>query len=283
MTELIARSVEEENGCTWKFRDPLVTAAGKPRAQVSFSGLRTLWFNTGTLCNVACEHCYIESSPTNDALEYLSRAEVATYLDELALLDYGAVETGFTGGEPFMNADLPDMLGDCLERGHRVLVLTNAMRPMMKCAARLLALRKRYGTPPDPASVARPLSSRSTRIGTGKAHLGTGTGGVAVAFRQRIQCACRRPPTMGGWRRVAASRFRRTVCIARHSGGCAVALGAGAVPGNGTECGCSRDHHGLLVDPWHTPVAIDVRAFPHGDQASGSRLAGSGQLHASAL
>ena len=67
-----------------KFRDPLVTAKGERRAAVAFAGLETLWFNTGTLCNITCARCYIESSPRNDRLAYLTAAEVATYLDEIA-------------------------------------------------------------------------------------------------------------------------------------------------------------------------------------------------------
>ena len=54
-----------------KFRDPYQTADGSVRAQVALERLDTLWFNTGTLCNLACENCYIESSPTNDRLVYL--------------------------------------------------------------------------------------------------------------------------------------------------------------------------------------------------------------------
>ena len=64
-----------------KFRDPAVTAKGEARAAVALSGLRTLWINTGTLCNITCRNCYIESSPRNDALVYLTAAEVASYLD----------------------------------------------------------------------------------------------------------------------------------------------------------------------------------------------------------
>ena len=60
-----------------KFTNTLVTADGSARAHVPFKGFETLWFNTGTLCNLACHNCYIESSPRNDALVYLSRAEVA--------------------------------------------------------------------------------------------------------------------------------------------------------------------------------------------------------------
>ena len=42
-----------------KFRDPAITAAGEPRAAVALGGLRTLWVNTGTLCNITCRNCYI--------------------------------------------------------------------------------------------------------------------------------------------------------------------------------------------------------------------------------
>ncbi|MCE2460814.1 MAG: radical SAM protein [Pseudomonadales bacterium] len=126
-----------------KFVDPYRTLDGKPRARVALDRLRTLWFNTGTLCNLQCGHC---SSPRNDRLVYLDRLEVRRYLEEISALGLDTEEIGFTGGEPFMNPDLPAMLEDSLARGFRVLVLTNAMRPMMKCAPELLALRDWYGS-----------------------------------------------------------------------------------------------------------------------------------------
>jgi len=128
-----------------KFQDPFVTAKGEKRAQVKLKALETLWFNTGTLCNLTCQHCYIESSPKNDRLVYLTAAEVAEYLDEV---DTGRLPTsliGFTGGEPFMNPELPAMLENVLSRGLTALVLTNAMKPMAKCKLALLRLRDRYG------------------------------------------------------------------------------------------------------------------------------------------
>lgn len=124
-----------------KFVDRLVTADGSPRAVVALQRLETLWLNTGTLCNLACASCYIDSSPTNDALVYLTLAEAEAFLDQLA----DPIEIGFTGGEPFMNPDIIAMLEAALERGHRVLVLTNAMRPMRRYEAALLALRQRFG------------------------------------------------------------------------------------------------------------------------------------------
>lgn len=128
-----------------KFRDPQWTATGQPRARVALRELRTLWFNTGTLCNLTCTHCYIESSPRNDSLVFLSRAEVAGYLDELEREGLGTRLVGFTGGEPFMNPELPTMLEETLQRGFDALVLTNAMRPMMKVAGPLLELQQRFG------------------------------------------------------------------------------------------------------------------------------------------
>jgi uncharacterized Fe-S cluster-containing radical SAM superfamily protein len=127
-----------------KFADPQTTADGKPRARVALTELGTLWINTGTLCNLGCAHCYIESSPTNDRLVYISRGELRDYLDEIANLGLGTREIGFTGGEPFMNPDIMGMLDDALAEGFRVLVLTNAMRPMMKCAPQLQALNARH-------------------------------------------------------------------------------------------------------------------------------------------
>ena len=43
-----------------KFSDPDVTAHGERRARVALAGLRTLWINTGTLCNITCRNCYID-------------------------------------------------------------------------------------------------------------------------------------------------------------------------------------------------------------------------------
>ena len=128
-----------------KFSDPDVTAKGERRAHVALEGLQTLWLNTGTLCNLACAGCYIESSPRNDRLEFLTRGEARGFLDEIARDGLPTRLVGFTGGEPFLNPELPGMLADVLERGLSALVLTNAMRPMRKMEAVLVALRLAHG------------------------------------------------------------------------------------------------------------------------------------------
>ncbi len=127
-----------------KFRNPEVTAKGGPRAHVRLNALTTLWLKTGMQCNLTCADCYIESSPINDRLVYLSCEAVKRYLDEIAVTGLPTEEIGFTGGEPFMTPELMAMVELCLERGFRVLVLTNAMRPMMKGAESQLALGSRY-------------------------------------------------------------------------------------------------------------------------------------------
>ena len=128
-----------------KFRDPAVTATGQPRASVALRSLNTLWFNTGTLCNLTCANCYIESSPRNDRLSYLTLAEMGGYLDEIARDSLPTRLIGFTGGEPFMNPDIIAMLRDVLSQGLHALVLTNAMAPMRRLRPDLLALREAHG------------------------------------------------------------------------------------------------------------------------------------------
>ena len=128
-----------------KFADPVRTADGQQRAYVPLSNLTTLWFNTGTLCNLACAGCYIESSPTNDALVYITTEEVEVYLDEIARDGIKTDVIGFTGGEPFMNKDMMPILWSTLRRGLKVLMLTNAMRPMRRFEEDLIKLQAEHG------------------------------------------------------------------------------------------------------------------------------------------
>jgi hypothetical protein len=131
-----------------KFEHPDWTAGGEPRATVPLARLETLWINTGTLCNITCERCYIESSPRNDRLVYITREDARAFYDEIAAGGLGTREIGFTGGEPFLNPEMLGLMEDALERGFLVLVLTNAMQPMQRpgIEAGLLALHRRFGS-----------------------------------------------------------------------------------------------------------------------------------------
>tara|TARA_R110002096_G_scaffold435224_2_gene659808 strand:- start:6132 stop:7094 length:963 start_codon:yes stop_codon:yes gene_type:complete len=130
-----------ENG---KFRKATVTAKGEDRAYVELTKLETLWFNTGTRCNLQCQNCYIESSPTNDELLYISKQEVETYLDEIRDLELGTRNISFTGGEPFLNKEMVPIIKLCLSRGFEVLVLSNAYRAIDSYFDDLTELNKAY-------------------------------------------------------------------------------------------------------------------------------------------
>lgn len=91
---------------------------------VSFRGLDELWFQVaGTLCNLACSHCFISCSPHNHGFGMLTLETVERTLAEAVRL--GVKEYYFTGGEPFLNRELVPMLERTLEVGPAS-VLTNA-------------------------------------------------------------------------------------------------------------------------------------------------------------
>jgi uncharacterized Fe-S cluster-containing radical SAM superfamily protein len=218
-----------------KFRDPRFTAKGERRATVALQALETLWFNTGTLCNLTCLNCYIESSPGNDRLAYLSTAEVEAYLDEINDRSLGTRLIGFTGGEPFMNPEFPAMLETVLARGFSALVLTNAMKPMMKCRERLAALR-RYGE----------------RL-TLRVSVDHYTAAVHEAERGKGSWA----PTLAGLRWLAQAGFTLHVAARQLSGESEAALRAGF--------GRLFAAEGIPIDPAN-PVALMI--FPEMDETA---------------
>jgi molybdenum cofactor biosynthesis enzyme MoaA len=94
-----------------------------PRVQLR--SLDTLWFQVGgTVCNLACSHCLVSASPTNRTHETMSLEQVRPFLAEGARL--GVREYYFTGGEPFLNAEMERILEATLELGPAT-VLTNGL------------------------------------------------------------------------------------------------------------------------------------------------------------
>ena len=164
---------------------------------------------------------------------------MAQYLDEIAALRLGTGLIGFTGGEPFMNPQLPAILELTLSRGFRALVLTNAMKPMHKMKPALLALRAAIRRPAADPRLARPLRPRRARGGTRPAQLAADHRRAVMAGAQRL---CR---------------------VGRDAAGCR----ARARPRSGAALpGCSREL-GLAIDA-DDPVALTV--FPEMD-ADGRR------------
>src|SRR5438309_9674718 len=90
---------------------------------IPLAHLDDLWFQVaGTLCNLECTHCFISCSPHNHRYGFLSLETVRSALEESAQL--GVKEYYFTGGEPFMNRDMPAILELTLQYGPAT-VLTN--------------------------------------------------------------------------------------------------------------------------------------------------------------
>ena len=190
-----------------KFEDALVTARGEARAHVALRTLETLWFNTGTLCNLTCQNCYIRSSPRNDRLAYLSAAEVTAYLDEIERDGHGTKLIGFTGGEPFMNRDLPAMLEDVLSRGLKAMVLTNAMKPMQDEARPARPAGTTWPQPHDPC-LARSLRADPAREGARRAELDADHRRPGLARPVGLRRACRGPAVLRGDRGRGARAMR---------------------------------------------------------------------------
>jgi molybdenum cofactor biosynthesis enzyme MoaA len=94
-----------------------------PAPEVALAHLDDLWFQVGgTLCNLECRHCFISCSPHNHSFGFLDLETVRRILEESVAL--GVKEYYFTGGEPFLNRDLPAILELTLRYGPAS-VLTN--------------------------------------------------------------------------------------------------------------------------------------------------------------
>lgn len=134
-----------ENKVFPKFKNQKITAKGEPRGRVPFHQLETLWFNTGTLCNLECSNCYVESSPRNDQLQYLTRTNILPFLDEIKKLHHPIKSIGLTGGEPFINPYIFEILEEVLRRNLKVLVLTNGYRVLERNKKKLLYFKEQFG------------------------------------------------------------------------------------------------------------------------------------------
>ena len=101
---------------------PTEDTVGSPR--VHTNSLETVWFQVGgTICNLRCHHCFISCSPENDSFRFLTLETCRRHLEESA--DLGVKDYYFTGGEPFANPQICDILELTLKYGDAT-VLTNA-------------------------------------------------------------------------------------------------------------------------------------------------------------
>ncbi len=125
------------------FRPVPAPGADRPAGVVPeqpFLGLDALWIQVaGTLCNLACTHCFVTAGPREARHAMMPRAEVARRVAEA--LGLGVREFYLTGGEPFLHPELEAILEDTL-RHAPVTVLTNGTLLPATRAARLAALAR---------------------------------------------------------------------------------------------------------------------------------------------
>lgn len=117
---------------------PKTQPVAAPRAPLR--SLETLWFQVaGTVCNLACTHCFVSSSPTNRTHEHLTLEQVRRHLEDAAAL--GVKEYYFTGGEAFLNPEMEAILELTLRYGPAT-VLTNGLLLDLERCRRLKALEE---------------------------------------------------------------------------------------------------------------------------------------------
>lgn len=116
------------------------TRDGNARGYIQPHRLDELWFHTGTACNLSCPFCLEGSGPGDRRLGQPTFEEVRRYIDEA--IELGVRQFSFTGGEPFVNRDLIEILGYALDR-RPCLVLTNGTRPLRSRLGAVHTLRSR--------------------------------------------------------------------------------------------------------------------------------------------
>ena len=66
--------------------------------------------------------------------------DVLKYIDEIKENKWPVSLVGFTGGEPFLNPHIIDILETVLKSGHKALILTNAYKVISRWEEKLLKL-----------------------------------------------------------------------------------------------------------------------------------------------
>jgi sulfatase maturation enzyme AslB (radical SAM superfamily) len=113
-------------------------------AAVELRHLDNLWIQvSGTRCNIECRHCFNNSGPRATTFGHMTWEAVNGAIAAAAAR--GVREIYFTGGEPFLHAQLLDMIA-CALAVAPTTVLTNGMLISDRTADRLagLAIAARY-------------------------------------------------------------------------------------------------------------------------------------------
>jgi len=120
---------------------PLLPEERHPPPAAPFVRLTALWVQlTGTWCNLACTHCLNASGPRDPWLKPLAPAVARRAIAEAEAL--GVREIYFTGGEPFLHAQILALLEASLAAAPTT-VLTNGTVMTEETADGLRALSER--------------------------------------------------------------------------------------------------------------------------------------------
>ncbi len=107
---------------------------------IQLTHLDNLWLQvSGTLCNIACTHCFNNSGPNVRTFGFMSLETVRTEIETATRS--GVKEIFFTGGEPFLHPQLFKMLELALEHAPAT-VLTNGMLINDRLADRLAEVER---------------------------------------------------------------------------------------------------------------------------------------------
>jgi len=149
-----------------------LTPEGDRRGYIESGRLREVWFHTGTACNLSCGFCLEGSKPGDTRLGLVKLPDVKPYIEEALTL--GVEQFSFTGGEPFLAKDLPQILA--LASRHRpCLVLTNGTEALQRRIGELDILKKS----PNPISFRVSLDHYEEKIHD----LGRGVGNFLSALQ----------------------------------------------------------------------------------------------------
>lgn len=168
--------------------------------EVPLRALDTVWLQlTGTLCNIACRHCFITCGPKETRVATMSAAAVATALDDAERL--GVREIYFTGGEPMLHPEFFALAARTLER-FPLTVLTNGML---------------FG--PDEAARARRLFDESRW----SFDLRVSLDGMTAAENDPVRGGGTFDATVAGLRALAAAGVSPTITVVEHTANMAAA------------------------------------------------------------
>lgn len=113
-----------------------------PLLQFSTDKRPVVVWNVTQRCNLACAHCYSQSSSNCGPEPGLSLRAGFALIDSLA--DFGCPVILFSGGEPLLRPDLPELADYAVQKGLRAVVSTNGTLMDAAMAKRLKKIGLSY-------------------------------------------------------------------------------------------------------------------------------------------